>query len=447
MNRKQEIALLLKRNSWERAEQLCQTEILHHPTDPETWFYLGAVQSVQGRRAEAIRSLKAAASYIHDDVALHRNGQDIADIEPKDSLLLRTAQALLRLRAYADALPMFERMAFGLPPVILGLGRCRWGLGRYEEALINFHGLWQARPQWADLTLTYARALLSLDSLEQAELALSGLVDIYPNEPEVLHQYTTFLLSQQGDEAAWQWISQRHVGTPSMKFALLRRALMERHDDIDAENLQAVPGNERELSQWESYQALREQELNQEPGSVRWFGDNTALIKHLSQRLPEQGAVVECGVFYGRSLRLLANWTRRECHGFDSFAGLPEAWSRQEPAGAYSTQGHIPSLPPNVRLHQGWFEDTLPDVMPQLQDGVALLHVDCDLYSSTQTVLQHLLPRLKPGSIIVFDDYAGYPEWREHEYKAWQEAILAQGIKAQLVAAVMLGRSVAFQLQ
>jgi O-methyltransferase len=36
---------------------------------------------------------------------------------------------------------------------------------------------------------------------------------------------------------------------------------------------------------------------------------------------------------------------------------------------------------------------------------VALAYVDCDLYSSTRTVLDFLRPRLKHGMIVAFDDY------------------------------------------
>ena len=46
-------------------------------------------------------------------------------------------------------------------------------------------------------------------------------------------------------------------------------------------------------------------------------------------------------------------------HGFDSFQGLPEAWSAHEGAGAYSTAGRMPRAGDNVRLHAGWFEDTM----------------------------------------------------------------------------------------
>lgn len=452
MNHKEEIALLIKRNAWERAEQLCQSEILNHPTDPETWFYMGAVQSVQGRRIEAIRSLKAAASYVDDAVSLVPKSQprryatsvegENMQSELQEGLLLRIARALLRLRAYDAALPVYQRLDFSLPQVVLGTGRCYWGVGRYQEALQHFAGLWQARPQWAELGLTYARALCSVDETEKAQDILSVLYKLYPHEPGVLHQYALLLLSQQGVKASAEWLLSQQTDVHHSKLALLRQSLAQQAG-LQYEEQMFIPADERELSQWESYQLLAE--LNE---NTRWFGDNTALLKHVSEQLITPGIIIECGVFHGRSLNLLARWTGRQCHGFDSFEGLPEAWSQQEPAGAYSTNGMQPQqLPDNVELHQGWFDISLPEFVSRLDAPISLLHIDCDLYSSTQTVLKHFLPHLSAGSMIVFDDFAGYPEWRQHEYKAWQESVHLSPYQMKLSAAVMLGRSVAFQLE
>jgi len=36
---------------------------------------------------------------------------------------------------------------------------------------------------------------------------------------------------------------------------------------------------------------------------------------------------------------------------------------------------------------------------------LALAYIDCDMYSSTSSVLEYLRPRLKHGMILAFDDY------------------------------------------
>jgi hypothetical protein len=44
------------------------------------------------------------------------------------------------------------------------------------------------------------------------------------------------------------------------------------------------------------------------------------------------------------------------------------------------------------------------------------------------TVLEHIGPRLRPGSIVIFDEYFNYPGWQEHEHKAWREFVERTGI-------------------
>jgi Macrocin-O-methyltransferase (TylF) len=89
----------------------------------------------------------------------------------------------------------------------------------------------------------------------------------------------------------------------------------------------------------------------------------------------------------------------------------------------------LPKVPQNVILVQGWFHQTLPVFLKAHQEDVAFLHIDCDLYSSTQTVLKCLAPRIKTGTVIVFDEYFNYPGWRDGEFKAFQEFIDQEGLR------------------
>ena len=105
---------------------------------------------------------------------------------------------------------------------------------------------------------------------------------------------------------------------------------------------------------------------------------------------------------------------------------LLEDW-HGEPRGSYSTDGAIPAMPQNVSMHAGWFSETLPAFLDAHAGQVRLAHVDCDLYSSTNTVLEALADRLVAGSVVVFDEYAGNEHWREDEFRAFQEAAAARG--------------------
>ena len=86
---------------------------------------------------------------------------------------------------------------------------------------------------------------------------------------------------------------------------------------------------------------------------------------------------------------------------------------------------------------EGFYEDTLP---PRGVDGppadIALAYIDCNLYTSTVTVMEFLRPRLKHGMIVGMDDWFCWsptgvsgervvlhefeqanPEWRFHRFK------------------------------
>jgi Macrocin-O-methyltransferase (TylF) len=80
-----------------------------------------------------------------------------------------------------------------------------------------------------------------------------------------------------------------------------------------------------------------------------------------------------------------------------------------------------------VTLHKGWFDQTLPPFLAAHGEDVAFLHVDCDIYSSTVTIFHALEKRLKPGAVIVFDEYFNYPNWQRHEWRAFQEFLRETG--------------------
>jgi hypothetical protein len=48
-----------------------------------------------------------------------------------------------------------------------------------------------------------------------------------------------------------------------------------------------------------------------------------------------------------------------------------------------------------------------------------IVNIDCDLYSSADTVLRWLEPHLRPGTLVYFDEF---PD-RDHEMRALQELL------------------------
>ncbi|WP_369226889.1 class I SAM-dependent methyltransferase [Streptomyces sp. R39] len=182
--------------------------------------------------------------------------------------------------------------------------------------------------------------------------------------------------------------------------------------------------------------------------SAQNLGDRENLLRHACYSLALDGDVLEFGVMGGQTLAILCDeFTDRTVHGFDSFRGLPEDWTHDSPSGTYSTAGKVPAhLPPNAKLHVGLFEDTLPKYLAGTDDPVALVHIDSDLYSSARTVLFGLAPRLRPGSVIVFDEFLNYPGWRRHEYRAFTEFVDAFDVEFRYFSFASSYLSVAVQL-
>ncbi len=159
------------------------------------------------------------------------------------------------------------------------------------------------------------------------------------------------------------------------------------------------------------------------------FEDRWDLLEYAVEQARDPGLMLEFGVQDGRSLSHIASLTDRKVHGFDSFEGLPEDWAGTfERRGKFTRKGRLPKVPGNAELHAGWFDDTLPPFVEEHGEPVSFLHVDCDIYSSTKTIFARLGDRLVTGSVVVFDEYFNYPNWREHEFRAFQEFVAASGI-------------------
>lgn len=162
-------------------------------------------------------------------------------------------------------------------------------------------------------------------------------------------------------------------------------------------------------------------------------------VRHCEARdIP--GAFIECGVWRGGSvLAMLMTLQQlghesRDVYLYDTFEGMTEptdydtshlerpaleswkeaqrenrvAWPEvfdSELVGQASVRRLLTQTGyPADRLHfvQGPVEETIPSCMP---DEIALLRLDTDWYESTRHELLHLFPRLRPGGVLIIDDY------------------------------------------
>jgi hypothetical protein len=161
------------------------------------------------------------------------------------------------------------------------------------------------------------------------------------------------------------------------------------------------------------------------------FDSQRELIEFALKAVAVEGYYLEFGVFTGGTIRFIARGIgKRTIHGFDSFAGLPQAWAGFNLGGkAFDVAGRLPRVPDNVALHRGYYDISLPKWLDANPGPIAFMHIDCDIYSSTKTIFDLTAPRLLPGTIILFDEYFNYPNWEQHEYKAFQELVARLGIK------------------
>ncbi|MGE4504779.1 MAG: TylF/MycF/NovP-related O-methyltransferase [Desulfovibrionaceae bacterium] len=143
---------------------------------------------------------------------------------------------------------------------------------------------------------------------------------------------------------------------------------------------------------------------------------------------------LEFGVARGESfrawMRLNADPTSR-FFGFDSFEGLPEDWLPKIKKGAYSARGHAPDIDDQRGVFlKGLFQETLPEFAAGFEPKNRLvLHMDADLYSSTLYALTMLDRFIRPGTIILFDEFlsaggghefAALHDWARSYYREWK---------------------------
>lgn len=137
----------------------------------------------------------------------------------------------------------------------------------------------------------------------------------------------------------------------------------------------------------------------------------------------------------------------RHIFGFDSFEGFPEPQAEDNPerhgikAGRYKTNEssvitHLLEsgisqefINSKLSLIKGYFNETIKEY----NGGIALLHLDSDLYQSYKDCLEHFYPLVVKGGIIAFDEYQSgdiYPGCKKavDEYFNGKEKILKSEI-------------------
>ena len=143
------------------------------------------------------------------------------------------------------------------------------------------------------------------------------------------------------------------------------------------------------------------------------------------------GAIVECGVYKGNSLMLYLQLSlllepyaiNRSIYGFDTFEGFRSIDGKADPADIQETMFADTDMSvlqrsielndlirpvnriPRCELIKGDIVKTVPEFVrnkPEL--CVAMLILDTDLYRSSKVALEHFLPLMPKGGIVVLDE-------------------------------------------
>ena len=134
------------------------------------------------------------------------------------------------------------------------------------------------------------------------------------------------------------------------------------------------------------------------------------------------GDFAECGVYRGGTAlllaRILGNEVNKRLYLFDSFQGLPKMDQEKDPwfsEGQYCAESveAVEELLSDFRsiidIRCGW----IPETFRGLENNrYAFAHLDVDLYQST---LDCFYPRLMPGGMLLFDEYAFAPSRGEKD--------------------------------
>lgn len=156
---------------------------------------------------------------------------------------------------------------------------------------------------------------------------------------------------------------------------------------------------------------------------------------------------LEFGVWQGRSINYMAH-IRPQCifHGFDSFEGLPENWKIGHNKGHFKTEFYKLKFRQNVIIHKGWFEDTIKEIK-DCDQKIAGIHIDCDLGSSTTTILNELNDLIiKNKPLLLFDEMYNYNEFEKHEFKSFLDWANSNNLNFEVLATNLAHQQVLIKL-
>lgn len=150
------------------------------------------------------------------------------------------------------------------------------------------------------------------------------------------------------------------------------------------------------------------------------------------------GDIAEFGVYAGATAKVMFEMkgAGRTLHLFDSWDGCPEhnpaldTGNVQRGGCKCTYEDFIKSFGDHARsafvdINRGWFEKTIGAISKPL----AFVHLDCDMHDGTKLVLNHVLPLMVQGGLIIVDDYhlkfKGVMKAVDENTAGWNKLVIA----------------------
>ena len=412
---------------------------------------------LSSRDAEYARLLREDPSHVdawrmRSRIALQRRENDAAVTlleeavrhNPGQQGLLEDLASLhLLRRAPAAARRIVEQLmgtGVSAPVHLFFQGRLAWLEGDHDAAIHLFEQALERQPGEARFLTALLRALVSVDAMPAA-LRHIARFGAGAGSAEMMSLIALYRFDVSGSAAALEAVRyglQQAPDHPQLHYLHAALCTLAEEPGQAADSSAIVQGDEDTAPCWRGFTYARAR-----GAEAAFCGLHSTVLTRCLEAAPRTGGVVEFGVYHGLSLRRLAKRVSSPVHGFDSFEGIPEDWKPGEPKGSYSTGGRVPAMPLHVILHRGWFEDTLPGFVASQQEKLRFVHVDCDLYSSTRTVLEGLRPLFQVGMVLLFDEYLGFEDYEQHEFRAWREFVQRHRIGYRYIAFELIAKQAA----
>jgi hypothetical protein len=173
------------------------------------------------------------------------------------------------------------------------------------------------------------------------------------------------------------------------------------------------------------------------------FSNRYELYDYVQKEYASTGCIeyMEFGVFKGDSIKYWAGINQNpdsKFYGFDTFTGLPELWrnfERNVAKNTFDVNGEFPKTDDKrISFVKGIFQDTLDPFLENYKPTKKqlLINHDSDMYTSTLYTLTRLNSLIKPGTILIFDEFAS----ALHEFRAFDDYVTSYMKKYKVIAVV-----------